>query len=152
MTTGEYKAHFSLWSILASPLMAGNDLRTMTPEIKEILTNKDVIAVNQDTLGLQGYKFIDFGDLEVWVKPLAGGEAAFCFLNRSNVPANLDYDWKKHGMYHESIAKSKFNIKANEYDVIDLWTKKNLGTTNRNIKTIIAGHEVLMVRLKAKSR
>ena len=54
MTTTEYRAHFSLWSILAAPLMAGNDVRNMTPEIRDILTNKEVIAVNQDPLGSQG--------------------------------------------------------------------------------------------------
>lgn len=150
MTSGEYKAHFSLWCLLAAPLMAGNDLRTMTPDIKEILTNKDVIAVNQDSLGLQGYKFVDFNDLEVWVKPLAGDQAAFCFLNRNRLPVDLDYDWHKHGMYNELLAKSSFNLKKNDYEITDLWTKKNLGSTNQNLKSTIAGHEVLMVRLKAK--
>jgi len=62
MTTMEYRSHFSLWAMLAAPLIAGNDLRSMTPEIKTILTNKEIIAVNQDALGMQGRRVRKDGD------------------------------------------------------------------------------------------
>src|SRR5207253_10895873 len=83
MTTTEYRSHFSLWSILAAPLIAGNDLRSMTPEIKEILTNKEVIAVNQDALGRQGNREWKDGDREIWSKQLKDGSRAGGLLKRS---------------------------------------------------------------------
>ena len=72
MTDVEYRSHFSLWALLAAPLIAGNDLRTMRPEIHDILTNKEVIAVNQDALGREGERVSKSGDLEVWAKQLEG--------------------------------------------------------------------------------
>src|SRR4029077_9986538 len=68
MTTNEYRAHFSLWSILAAPLIAGNDLRDMKPEIHDILANKEVIAVNQDPLGSEGRRVCKDEGREVWAK------------------------------------------------------------------------------------
>lgn len=150
MTNTEYKTHFSLWCMLAAPLMAGNDLSTMSKETIEILTNKDLIAINQDSLGIQGYKFMDFTDMEIWVKPLSNGEAAFCFLNRSNSSYKLNYDWKKFGMYHESLSKTTFSLKKNAYDVIDLWTKANIGTTDKPLQAELKPHEALVVKLKIK--
>ena len=85
--------------MLAAPLMAGNDLREMDNITREILTNVDVIAVNQDEKGEQARKFMDMGEHEIWAKPLANGEVAICFLNRTNAPWNLNYDWRKHTMY-----------------------------------------------------
>ena len=82
MTVPEYRAHFSLWSLLASPLMAGNDLRDMKPEIQQILTNKEVIAVNQDPLGKQGRRVHKDGELEVWAKQMQDGGRAVILLNR----------------------------------------------------------------------
>ena len=66
LTLAENRAHFSMWAILAAPLLAGNDLPNMKPEIKAILTNKDVIAINQDALGKQGRRVYSDGEVEVW--------------------------------------------------------------------------------------
>ena len=87
MTIAEYRAHFSLWCLLSAPLMAGNDIRSMTPEIREILTNKDVIAVDQDP-PQQGRRIRKDGDLEVWAKKLAGNAQAVILFNRGNAPAH----------------------------------------------------------------
>jgi alpha-galactosidase len=84
MTTEEYKTHFSLWCMLASPLLAGNDLANMTPETKSILLNKEMIAVNQDTLGVQATCYRDNIDYQIWVKGLANNEKAVCLLNKSD--------------------------------------------------------------------
>jgi len=84
MTTEEYKTHFSLWCMLASPLMAGNDLLNMTPETKAILMNKEVIAINQDTLGRQSTCYRDNGDYQIWIKALSNNEKAVCLLNKSD--------------------------------------------------------------------
>lgn len=152
MTTREYKTHFSLWCMLAAPLMAGNDLRNMDDSTKYILMNKDVIALDQDPLGAQGFKLLDFGDLEVWVKALSNGEAAFCFLNRGKTDIDLNFDWKKFGIHHDSIRKNGFSLRKNVYQVKDLWTKKSLGTTSKNIQAKIPSHDVLVVKLSAEKK
>jgi alpha-galactosidase len=84
MTTEEYRTHFSLWCMLASPLMAGNDLQNMTPETKAILLNKEMIAIDQDSLGQQATCYRDNGDYQIWVKSLSNNEKAICLLNKSD--------------------------------------------------------------------
>jgi alpha-galactosidase len=93
MTYEEYKTHFSLWCMLASPLLAGNDLGTMTPETKSILMNKDLIAVNQDTLGMQATCYRDVNDYQIWVKPLSNGDKAICLLNKSDEKKTVVVDF-----------------------------------------------------------
>ena len=84
MTTEEYRTHFSLWCMLASPLIAGNDIQNMTPETKSILLNKEIIAINQDTLGRQATCYRDNVDYQIWVKGLSNNEKAICLLNKSD--------------------------------------------------------------------
>ena len=146
MTRDEYITHFSMWSMLAAPLMAGNDLRSMDKETREILTNKEVIAVDQDSLGQQARRFMDMGEQEIWAKPLAHGEVAVCFLNRTDAEWKLDYNWKKNTMYFATDV----NVNKKEYSVRDLWKHKDIGTTNSNTKYSIPAHGVLMVRLSLK--
>lgn len=84
MTTEEYKTHFSLWCMLASPLMSGNDLQNMSEDTKSILLNREMIAVNQDTLGRQATCYRDNGDYQIWVKTMANNEKVVCLLNKSD--------------------------------------------------------------------
>jgi alpha-galactosidase len=84
MTSEEYRTHFSLWCMLASPLMAGNDIANMTPEIKSILLNREMTAINQDTLGMQATCYRDQGNYQIWIKGLANNEKAVCLLNKSD--------------------------------------------------------------------
>ncbi|MBK7628595.1 MAG: glycoside hydrolase family 27 protein [Bacteroidales bacterium] len=93
MTNEEYKTHFALWCMLASPLMAGNDLATMTPETKAILMNKELIAINQDTLGRQATIYRDNGDYQIWVKTLSNNEKAVCLLNTSDEKKSVLVDF-----------------------------------------------------------
>jgi alpha-galactosidase len=86
MTEDEYRTHMTLWAILAAPLLAGNDLSKMTPETLAILTNKDVVAIDQDALGTQGDRLSAEGSSEIWSRPLAGGGKAIAFFNRSSAP------------------------------------------------------------------
>jgi len=136
--------HFSMWAMLAAPLMAGNDLRSMNKEVKEILSNKEVIAVNQDSRGEQAIKFLDMGEHEVWVKLLADNEVAICFLNRNDVPWETNYNWKGLNIYH----KGAISFSKQSYSIRDLWKHKDLGTTDEVLKTTIPAHGALMVRLK----
>jgi alpha-galactosidase len=89
LTVEESRAHFSLWCMLAAPLIAGNDLRNMPAEIREILTNKEVIAVDQDPLGHQAVKDRDYGGLEIWTKELSGHSTACAVLNRGDKPKEV---------------------------------------------------------------
>jgi len=140
MTDTEYTTHFSMWCMFSAPLFAGNDVRNMTPTIKNILTNKEAIAINQDALGKQAIRFMDYGDYEIWTKPLANGDVAVCFLNRARTPWDLNYDWKQ----MNKIDQSK------TYNIRDLWQHKNIGTTAHNVTMQIPAHGVLMVRLSSK--
>lgn len=146
MTKDEYITHFSMWCMLATPLMAGNDLRKMDAETKEILTNKEVISVNQDKLGQQARRFMDMGEKEIWAKPLANGELAVCFLNRTETTWHLNYDWHKQTIYFAD----QVNIHKKEYTIRDLWKHQNIGTTQANTVCDIPPHGVLMVRLSEK--
>jgi len=110
----EDKAHFSLWCILAAPLMAGNDLRAMSDSVREILTAPEVIAVNQDPRGIQGYKIYDNGDQEVYNKPLRDGTTAVLLLNKGSKPADVTVTWDQVGL----VGRQK---------VRDLWAREDLG-------------------------
>jgi len=136
MTTAEYRSHFSLWCILAAPLMAGNDLKNMSPEIKEILTNKEVIAVDQDPLGMQGRRVRKNGDSEVWAKQLKDGSRAVVLLNRGASDAEISVSWGDLGYpAHLSAA------------VRDLWAKKDLGKSTAAFTVKVSSHAVTMLRV-----
>jgi alpha-galactosidase len=137
MTATEYRAHFSLWCILAAPLMAGNDLRQMTPEITEILTNREVIAVDQDPLGLQGRRVRREGDSDVWAKQLADGGRAVALLNRAAAPAQISVSWADIG-YPAHLSAG----------VRDLWAKKDLGKHTGSFGATVPAHGVVMVRVE----
>ncbi len=134
MTDVEYRSHFSLWAILAAPLIAGNDLRNMRPEIRDILTNKEVIAINQDPLGMQGRRVSKSGDREVWVKQLKDGRRAVILLNRGPSEQNVVVNWEEIGNPdHLSAA------------VRDLWQHKELGKFTAKFGATVPSHGVVMV-------
>src|SRR4030095_12855778 len=100
MTETEYKTHMSLWAMLAAPLLAGNDLRSMSPEILAILTNRGVIGVDQDKLGKQGQRVWQSAvstatstNQEIWTRPLSGGAFAVAFFNRAAEPSTISIKW-----------------------------------------------------------
>jgi len=137
MTTTEYRSHFSLWAMLAAPLVAGNDLRNMTPEIHEILTNKEVIAVDQDPLGRQARRVWKDGDLEVWARPTAGGNRAVLLFNRGAAGQEITANWEDLGYpAHLSAA------------LRDLWQGKDLGKFTGKFSAKVASHGVVMVTVK----
>ncbi|RNI39974.1 glycoside hydrolase family 27 protein [Hanamia caeni] len=146
MTNNEYRTHFSLWAIMAAPLIAGNDLLHMTEATKEILTNKDVIAVDQDPAGKEGYKVEDDGDQEVWVKPMSDGSFAVLLLNRGEERVFMTTNVEQVGLQ-----------KAPSYKVVNLWDKGNryqAGTysTSDLIRSSVASHGVAMFRVWPESK
>ncbi|SJZ43017.1 alpha-galactosidase [Chitinophaga eiseniae] len=146
MTYTEDRTHFSLWAMMAAPLMAGNDIRKMTPATKAILTNKDVIAIDQDPLGIQGFKFSDKDSLQIWFKPLQHGDWAVCFLNRSSHDATVHFNWKEtavvDNIFHHALKQDV------HYTLYNVWTGKNEGTTKKPFNTVIQPHDIVMFRLK----
>jgi alpha-galactosidase len=137
MTETEYRSHFSLWALLAAPLIAGNDLRNMTGAIQEILTNQEVIAVDQDALGNEGRRVSGHGDLEAWARPLADGSRAVILLNRGTTEQEIGVTWEELGYPgHWSAA------------VRDLWQHKDLGNFTGKFTAAVSSHGVVMVTLK----
>ncbi len=149
MSVAEDRAHFSLWCMMASPLMAGNDLQHMSQETITILTNREVIAVNQDSLGIQGFRCYQKDDWEIWAKPLKGGDMALCFLNRGKNTEKIEFDWGEKIIKDDEF-KKQVSFAEKEYQIRDLWTKKDIGTTKQIFKTKIASHDVVMLRLFKK--
>ena len=147
MSLNESRAHFSIWCMLAAPLIAGNDLRSMTSETQSVLANKEVIAIDQDSLGIQGFRHTAKDSVETWLKPLKKGEWAVCLLNRSNTPRVVALDWKTFSVT-DSLSNRTLNTTAKEvYKLRDLWLKKNVGDTRKPLKATIPGHDVLCLKL-----
>jgi alpha-galactosidase len=136
LTTAESRAHFSFWALLAAPLMAGNDLRAMSAETREILTNREVIAVDQDPLGMQGRKVRDNGPQEVWMKPLADGSRAVILFNRGTEAGDIAVSWEEIGL-----------APAGQALVRDLWKKADAGSFRGRFEAKAAPHDVVMVRI-----
>ncbi len=136
LTFEESRSHFSLWCMLAAPLMAGNDVRKMSPEILAVMTDPEVIAIDQDPLGKQGYRVHADDKHEVWMKPLEGGALAVCAINLANEPAEIVVDWSK----LEQMPAGAFTIR-------DLWRKTDAGTTSKSFRAQVGPHNVAQLRL-----
>lgn len=134
MTDDEYRQHMSLWVILAAPLLAGNDLSKMSPETLAILTNKDVIAVDQDKLGKQGDRVWAEGPTEIWAKPLSGGAKAVALFNRAPDPKPITLKLSEVGF--SSNAKMR-----------DLWAGKDVTATNGSYTVMLPKHGVVLLRI-----
>ena len=137
MTTTEYRSHFSLWALMAAPLIAGNDLRSMTPEIHDILTNKEVIAIDQDPLGRQGRRVWKDGDLEIWSKQLQDGSRAVILLNRGASSHDITMTWEQIG-YPAHLGAA----------VRDLWAHKDLGKFAEKYSAAVESHGLVMVTVR----
>lgn len=134
MKLEEYRTHMSLWALLAAPLLAGNDLTTMTPETVALLTNKEVIAIDQDRLGKQADRVRAEGTKEIWARPLADGSKAVGIFNRFDWPQTIEISFREFGF--------KGNVK-----VRDIWAAKDLGTLPSLYKARVPGHGVVLLRV-----
>ena len=148
LSEDEDRAHFAIWSMMASPLISGNDLRSMPEATRKILTNADVIAINQDKLGVQAWKFYSEASLELWAKPLANNEWALMVLNRGDKAMPYKYDWNKHKI-SDDLSKREFELKKSVYQWTDVYSKKT-GDTAKPLELNLAPHSVVLLRLKAK--
>jgi alpha-galactosidase len=137
MTTEEYRVHFSMWAMFSAPLLAGNDISNMSADTKEILLNKEVIAIDQDALGQQGHRVKKTGDLEVWSKQLQDGGRAVALINRGPAAAQISVAWTDIG-YPDAVSAN----------VRDLWTRKESAAVKSGYAAEVPSHGVVMVRVK----
>jgi alpha-galactosidase len=133
----EYQTHISLWALVAAPLLAGNDLSTMTPETIALLTNHEVIAIDQDSAGNQGSRVWAKGANEIWAKKLADGSQAVGFFNRSDEMADA----------HIEIKLSELGFMS-PVTAQNVWTGKRLGTLHGWIKVAVPPHGVVLLKVR----
>lgn len=131
----EQKTHFSMWALMAAPLMAGNDLTHMSDETRSILLNREVIAVDQDALGKAGDRVWQEGPLEMWAKPLSGGDVAVGLVNQLTSPTHVTVKLADAGIRGEAQAR-------------DLWEHKDLGVVRGSYTAVVPAHGIVMLRLK----
>ena len=134
LTLAESRSNFSIWCMLAAPLMAGNNLLAMTPEILSLLTNKEAIAIDQDPLGKQASKYMDHPSKQIWTKELSNDKWAICYHNPGDQTITLRINWKH------------FGFLTGEYQIYDVWQDKVLGTTAQNREMDIPSHDVIMLK------
>ncbi len=137
LTKEENRAHFSMWAMFSAPLLAGNDVSNMSADTKEILLNKEVIAVDQDTLGQQARRVKKTGDLEIWSKQLQDGGRAVALLNRGSAATKMSVAWTDIG-YPDSLSAS----------VRDLWNAKDIGKQSGAYSAEVPSHGVVMITVK----
>ena len=139
MTDTEYRTHMSLWAMLAAPLLAGNDLRSVPKPVLDILTNRDVVAIDQDKDGRQGRRIWQSGDQEArqeaWIRELAGGAQAIAIFNRAAADANVTLKWSDLGM--KKAPKS----------ARDLWEHREVSLIGAGYSGNVPGHGVVLLRV-----
>jgi len=135
MTHDEYLTHMSLWCLLAAPLLAGNDLSKMTPETMAILTNPEVIAVDQDSKGVQGRRMWEEGPYEVWMKPLSDGGKAVGLFNRGEDAEAIAVNFSDLGISGSAAVR-------------DLWARRDLGSFNNRYQATVPKHGVVLIKVK----
>ena len=138
LTLAENRSHFSLWAMLAAPLLAGNDLPNMKPEIKAILTNRDVIAIDQDRLGKQATRIYSEGEVDVWKRPLAGGAVAIAVINAGD---------DRYSTHHFHLNLAQLGLHGPQTGK-DLWSGQPI-TLSDGQPLALARHDVLLVRIDA---
>ena len=135
LSLDESRAHFSLWCILAAPLIAGNDVRNMSDETRDILTDKEVVAIDQDALGKEGFQFMENPGKEIWAKELSNGEWAVCLFNSGDNKMEIKIKWE-----NLSFLKGRYHVR-------DLWKKRDIGTTDEDYASLMPPHSVVLMRL-----
>jgi alpha-galactosidase len=135
LSNDEGRTQMTLWCILAAPLLAGNDLTKMTKETLETLTNPEVVAVDQDPLGIEGHRVWQEGPLEVWMKPLSDGSKAVGLFNRSGSGLPIRVRFGAIGVGHSALVR-------------DLWTRKDLGTFAEKYTADVPKHGAVLIKVK----
>lgn len=141
LSVEESRAHFSLWSILAAPLMATNDPRLMRPEVADIFLNREVIDIDQDPAGREGTRLQSSNGLEIWMRELSDGSRAVVLFNRTRTAASIRVDWSRVGF-----------SKGERIRVRDLWQHREMGNLKYGYSARVAAHGAVMLRLHANRK
>lgn len=134
LSANQDRAHFTMWCMMASPLILGNDVRNMSDETKAILTNRDLIAIDQDKLGVQGLRFLIREGLEYWFKPLSNGDWAMTIFNPTRQPLSCSLNWQDFNLTDEEVSKRSTSFDQNVYKIKNLWTGRMEGKTTLKSK------------------
>jgi alpha-galactosidase len=143
MSQDEYRTHMSLWAMLRAPLIAGNDLRSMTDETKSILMNPDVIAIDQDPDAKPVQIFSQDGKSEVLLRPLTGGAVAVALFNRGEQPADIGFRW--------DTLHLGANLGGKTLEARDLWKHEDIAVTGDSFTAAVPKHGVVLLRVAAGS-
>ncbi len=134
MTENEDRAHFTMWCMMASPLILGNDLRNMSDATRRIILNKEMIAIDQDPLGVQGLHYCDLDGLSFWFKPLKNGDWAFTILNPTRSDVTVELNWQDFNFTDTDVSGKSTSFDNIIYKVYNLWTHKTEGKTSKKNK------------------
>ena len=134
LSVNQARAHFTMWCMMASPLILGNDVRNMSDETKAILTNRDLIAIDQDKLGVQGLRFLIREGLEYWFKPLSNGDWAMTIFNPTRQSLSCSLNWQDFNLTDEEVSKRSTAFDQNVYKIKNLWTGRMEGKTTLKSK------------------
>jgi alpha-galactosidase len=134
MTPDEYRMQLNLWAVRAAPMMLGNDVRIMRPETVTLLTNREIIDINQDAAGRPGKRVAKAGQTEVWAKTLADGSIALGLFNHGNSSAPVAVSWEQLGIEGPREAR-------------DLWWHASLGRANNRYVVFLTGRTSLLIKL-----
>lgn len=134
LSVNQDRAHFTMWCMMASPLILGNDVRNMSDETKAILTNRDLIAIDQDKLGVQGLRFLIREGLEYWFKPLSNGDWAMTIFNPTRQSLSCSLNWQDFNLTDEEVSKRSTAFDQNVYKIKNLWTGRIEGKTTLKSK------------------
>ena len=134
LSANQDRAHFTMWCMMASPLILGNDVRNMSDETKAILTNRDLIAIDQDKLGVQGLRFLIREGLEYWFKPLSNGDWAMTIFNPTRQSLSCSLNWQDFNLTDEEVSKRSTAFDQNVYKIKNLWTGRMEGKTTLKSK------------------
>lgn len=146
MAINQDRAHFVMWCMMAAPLILGNDLRNMSADTKALLLNKELIAIDQDKLGIQGLRYKKTNDLEFWLKPLYNGDWAFCILNRELTPQMYTIHWEDFDMT-DNLSKRSTQLKTKRYNIKNLLSNKVEGHNTKEKTVVIPAQDVIIYRL-----
>lgn len=147
LTVNQGRAHFGLWAMMAAPLILGNDLRSMDKETLDIISNREVIAVDQDSLGVQGFKIPVGQNVETWWKPLSGGDWAVLVLNINKEPVSYELNWQMFNMTDDEVSGRSTDFDKITYTVRDLWNGGKPTKTDKPLKVKVGGEDAAMYRL-----
>nr|WP_168602116.1 glycoside hydrolase family 27 protein [Novosphingobium sp. SG707] len=145
----ENRSHFAMWAMLAAPLIVGADIAGLKPEITRILTNPRLVAIDQDTLGIQGFAWQRGSELEIWARPLSGQRWAIAALNRSSSVQNHVLDWTKEPL-GDDLTQTFAKIGEHHFNLIDAWTGKRIGDTQDPLPLHVAPRDAQVFILEPK--